>query len=217
MTTSIRSLFWVAALYLATLYWVALGLAMPAAAGTYNAVLDIGASAPAWQDLPGTDGEKHSYDSVAEAEAVVVVFTCNSCPYAVDVEDRLVALAKQFADQDVAIVAINVNKVEEDRMEAMQERAKAKGFTFPYLWDESQQIGKAYGAKFTPEFFVLGKDRKVAYMGAFDDSPEGHEVGKTYVVDAIRAVLAGKTVEVTETPPIGCLIRYERERRRRTR
>ena len=199
---------------------MSIGLAMSclaaiSSAGQFNMQLEIGGVAPAWKDLPGTDGKKHSFDSVADKSVVVVAFTCNSCPYAVDVEDRLVALSKRYAGKSVAIVAINVNKVQEDRLPQMKERATEKGFEFAYLWDESQQIGRDYGAKFTPEFFVLGKDRKVAYMGAFDDSPEGDNVTKTYVADAIEAVLAGHSATVTETPPIGCLIRYDRQRRTR--
>ena len=193
------------------------GFVTTALAGKYNTVLEVGGAAPVWESLPGIDDQKHSYESVKEAQAVVVVFTCNSCPYAVDVEDRLNALRKRFDPNKVAVVAINVNKVEEDRLPAMKERAKEKGFEFTYLWDESQKIGKAFGAKFTPEFFVLNKDRKVVYMGAFDDSPTGDQVSKTYVVDAVEAVLSGGKVEIAETPPIGCLIRYERERRRRQR
>lgn len=186
-------------------------------AGQFNTVLDIGVTAPAWKDLPGTDGQNHSFESVADAKVVVVAFTCNSCPYAVDVEDRLIALVKQFEGKEVAVVAINVNTIDEDQLPAMKERAKEKGFTFPSLFDKSQKIAKDYGAKYTPQFFVLSIDRKLVYMGSFDDSPAGDKVTKTYVVDAINAVLAGKTPEVVETAPIGCRIRFERQRRKRKR
>jgi peroxiredoxin len=187
----------------------------PARAGKYNQKLDIGDSAPAWKDLPGTDGETHSFVDLKEAEAVVVVFTCNSCPYAVDAEDRLIELTKRFQDRGVAVVAINVNTVKEDRMPAMKARSEQKGFPFLYLFDESQEIGKAYGAGYTPEFFVLDGDRRIVYMGSLDDSPEGKQVTKTYVADAIHAVLDGKQVDTQETVPIGCRIRYERQRRSR--
>lgn len=185
--------------------------------GEFNTALDIGATAPAWKDLPGTDGQNHSFESHSDAKVVVVAFTCNSCPYAVDVEDRLIALVKQFDGKDVSVVAINVNTVEEDLMPAMKEKAKERGFNFPYLFDKSQKIAKDYGAKYTPEFFVLSKERKLVYMGSFDDSPAGDKVTKTYVVDAINAVLAGRTVKVTETVPIGCRIRMVRQRRKRKR
>ena len=102
---------------------------------------------------------------------MVVVFTCNSCPFAQEYEDRIIALAKAHA-QDVAFVAINVNRVAEDSLEKMQLRAKEKQFPYPYLYDQSQQIAKAYGATFTPEFFVLGPERKIVYMGGLDNNSE---------------------------------------------
>ncbi|KAA5544320.1 thioredoxin family protein [Roseiconus nitratireducens] len=199
------------------LAFLACWTALPSHAGKYNSVLDIGDPAPAWKELPGTDGQVHSLASLSDAKAVVVVFTCNSCPYALDAEDRLIALTKEYADRGVAVVAINVNTVEEDRMPAMKERAEEKQFPYPYLWDESQQIAKQYGAKFTPQFFVLGRDRQVVYMGSLDDSPGGDAVTKTYVADAIESVLSGDELAVTETVPIGCTIRFERERRKRGR
>ncbi|WP_286177985.1 thioredoxin family protein [Rhodopirellula sp. JC639] len=191
--------------------------ATSASAGKYNTVLDIGDSAPAWNALPGTDGREHSLKSLADSKVVVVVFTCNSCPYAVDAEQRINALVDRYQGKSVAVVAINVNKVEQDRLPAMKQRAKEQGFKYPYLWDESQQIAKDYGAKYTPQFFVLDGDRKVVYMGAMDDSPAGDEVTKTYVIDAVDATLSGNPVAITETIPIGCRIRIERQRRKSQR
>ncbi|MBL9125614.1 MAG: redoxin domain-containing protein, partial [Planctomycetaceae bacterium] len=134
-------------------------MALPslAQAGKYNDVLNIGDAAPAWSDLPGVDGKTHSLADLAGKDVVVVIFTCNSCPIAVDYEDRIIALARKHsaADSKVAVVAINVNTIEADKLPKMRERAELKGFTFPYLYDESQKIGRAYGATFTPEFFVL--------------------------------------------------------------
>ncbi|MCS7468753.1 thioredoxin family protein [Stieleria sp. ICT_E10.1] len=201
--------------FLSTFVMLVCLAATAASAGKYNTVLDIGDTAPAWSELPGTDDRVHSLETLEPKKVVVVAFTCNSCPYAVDAEDRLNALVDRYEGKSVAVVAINVNKVEEDRMPAMKQRAKEKGFKFAYLWDESQQIAKDYGAKYTPEFFVLDEDRKVVYMGAMDDSPAGDEVTKTYVIDAIEASLAGREVQVTETIPIGCRIRIERQRRTR--
>jgi peroxiredoxin len=197
--------------------WLATSLlaAVPLEAGQYNQVLDIGDKAPAWTDLPGVDDHRHSLADLQDRRAVVVVFTCNSCPYAVDVEDRLKSLAEDYRSRDVAVVAINVNKVPEDRLPAMKRRAEEKAFTFTYLFDESQQIAKDYGAKYTPQFFVLDEDRRVVYMGSLDDSPGGDDVSKRYVADALKAILAGNRPEVTETVPIGCRIRIERDRRRR--
>ena len=95
-------------------------------AGEYNPVIDIGDEAPTWKDLPGVDGKKHSFDDLKDSAIVVVVFTCNSCPYAVDYEDRIMKIAKDYQSKGVAIVAINVNKVPEDSLDKMKERAKAR-------------------------------------------------------------------------------------------
>lgn len=184
-------------------------------AGKYNSTLSPGDRAPVWKDLPGVDGKSHSLDDLSTSKAVVVVFTCNSCPYAVDVEDRLLALHDKYAKQQVAVVAINVNKVTEDLLPAMKKKAKDKGFQFPYLFDSSQKIAKDFGAKRTPEFFVLDGDRKVIYMGAMDDSPEGAKVTKRYVEAALDATLAGTVVKDAETIPVGCAVRFERVRRTR--
>src|SRR5262245_12100427 len=112
-------------------------------AGQFNSQLNVGDPAPAWTDLPGVDGKKHSMADLKK-DVVVVVFTCNSCPVAVDYEDRIIEFAKKYAAADgkVAVVAINVNTIPEDRLPKMQERAKEKGFNFPYLYDETQKIAK---------------------------------------------------------------------------
>lgn len=192
-------------------------LTAPACAGKYNDVLSIGDAAPAWKDLEGVDGKKHSLADLADKDVVVVVFTCNSCPVAADYEDRILAFSKKYAgaDSKVALVAINVNKVPEDLLPQMRERAESKGFDFPYLFDETQQIGREFGANFTPEFFVLDKDRKIAYMGGMDDSSLEETVKSNYLAPAVDAVLAGKVPETAEAPAIGCRVRYERQRRKR--
>jgi peroxiredoxin len=184
-------------------------------AGTYNKQLSIGDAAPDWKALEGADGQKHSLSDLAEKQVIVVCFTCNTCPYAVDYEDRLIALAKKFAAEGnkCALVAINANKVKEDLLPAMRERAQSKGFNFPYLHDETQQVARSFGATFTPEFVVLNKDRKVVYLGAMDDSPDGKNITKRYIDDAVAAALAGKTPETAETPAVGCAVRYVRERK----
>lgn len=188
----------------------------PAGAGEYNLVLSIGDAAPAWSGLPGVDGKMHALADLADKEVVVVVFTCNSCPAAQLYEDRIIALAKKHAGRDgkAAVVAINVNTIEEDLLPAMQERAKQKKYPFPYLFDESQKIGKAYGASFTPEFFVLDKARKVVYMGALDDKLDPAEAKVNYVEAGIAAALAGKKAEQAETIARGCRVRYAKERRK---
>lgn len=184
-------------------------------AGKYNSTLSPGDAAPEWQALPGVDGREYSLSDFKSSKSIVLVFTCNSCPYAVDIEDRLLAFHKKYANRGVTLVAINVNKVEDDLMPAMKQKAKEKAFQFPYLFDESQQIAKDYGAKRTPEFFVLDQDRNVVYMGALDDSPEGKKVSKRYVEMAVDLTLAGDKVKLEETVPVGCAIRFERSRRTR--
>jgi peroxiredoxin len=186
-----------------------------AGAGEFNPVLSLGDQAPAWTSLPGVDGQSHSLVDLKDNEVVVVVFTCNSCPYAVDHEARLIELQRKFGERKVALIAINVNKVEADRLDAMKDRATERGFTFPYLYDESQQIAKDYGATYTPEFFVLNRNRQVIYMGSMDDSPNGTTVEKRYVELAVNAALDGNRPEVGETIAVGCAVRYELDRRKR--
>jgi peroxiredoxin len=192
-------------------------MAPTALAGKYNSVLNIGDRAPAWTDLEGVDGKRHSLSDLAGKEVVVVVFTCNSCPVATDYEDRIIGFAKRFAapKSKVALVAINVNKVPEDRLPKMRERAESKGFIdlFPYLYDDTQQIGRAFGAAFTPEFFVLNAQRQVVYMGGMDDNSRAEGVKTNYLEPAVEAALSGKAPEVTEATAIGCRVRYERQRR----
>jgi peroxiredoxin len=196
-----------------------IALALPATllAGKYNKTLSIGDVAPDWKDLEGTDGRKHSLADFADREVMVLVFTCNSCPYATDHEERIGALHKQFTESGKGtVIAINPNQVKDDLLPAMRTRAESRGLKFLYLHDPTQAVAKSYGATYTPEFIVLNRDRKVVYMGAMDDSPELKKpVTKKYVEDAVAAALAGKTPEVTETPSIGCLVRYVKDRRKR--
>ncbi len=195
---------------LALIALVALAVA-PAPAGKFNnAELSIGDAAPAWEGLPGTDGKEHSLAELKDAKAVVVVFTCNHCPVAIANEDRLIAFAKEYADKGVKVVAINVNNIEADKMPAMKERAEEKGFNFAYLYDESQKIGRDFGATVTPHVFLLDGERKVAYMGAFDNNAmDASRADEPYLKNAVDAVLSGNKVEKTETRAQGCGIQYE--------
>jgi peroxiredoxin len=186
------------------------------ALGKFNEKLSIGDKAPAFDKLPATDGKEYASADFDKAKVLVVVFTCNSCPYAVDYEDRLVDFDKAYRDSgDVALVAINCNLIEADSLENMKARAEEKGFRFPYLFDKSQNVAREFGALRTPECFVLDRDRKVVYMGAFDDNTMADQVKQRYVEAAVQAALKKQTAEVSETPPIGCLIRFQRTRRRR--
>jgi len=183
-------------------------------AGTYNPDRSIGDTVAGWTELPGTDGRRHSWTDLADRDAVVVVFTCNSCPYAVDYEQRIKALAERFAGPDsrVAVVAINSNLIAEDSPAAMKQRAAAGKFLFHYLFDESQTVARSFGAVRTPEFYVLDRERRIVYMGAMDDDTNPSAVRSRYVLDAVNALLEGREVAVKETPPVGCLIRFARRR-----
>src|SRR5262249_41673922 len=153
--------------------------------------LMVGDAAPEWTGLEGVDGKKHSLSDLKDKDVVVMVITCNHCPVAVAYEDRIIEFTKKHAgpDSKVALVAINVNNNEEDKMPAMQNRAKSKGFNFSYLYDPSQKVGKDYGASVTPEFFVLDKARKIVYMGALDDNLKPDMVKTNYLEAAVTAAL----------------------------
>lgn len=185
-----------------------LALPLPLSAAKFNRVLDIGSKAPAWKDLEGVDGRKHSSASLKEAKAVVVVFTCNHCPVAKSYEKRLIALTGKY-EKNVKVVAISVSLYKADLLDEMKKRAKQKQYNFAYLHDPSQKIGEAYGVLRTPTVFLLDDQRKVAYMGAIDDSMYEERVTESYLADAIESVLAGREPEIAETKSIGCPVAYE--------
>ncbi|OYW20827.1 MAG: hypothetical protein B7Z55_06745 [Planctomycetales bacterium 12-60-4] len=140
--------------------WV---LPLCCAAGEFNEVLSIGDKAPVWKDLPGTDGKKHSLADLQDKPVVVVIFTCASCPTAVDYEGRIEALVTKHGgtDDKVAVVPVCVNRVTADELPALTKRVADKGFHFHYLYDESQKIAKDFGAIFTPEFYVFDQSRLI--------------------------------------------------------
>lgn len=197
------------------IFATALLIGCPLFGGQYNEVLSIGDAAPAWQGLPGTDGQMHALGDFQDKDVVIVVFTCLSCPTAVDYEARFEELAKKYGgpNSKVGFTAICVNRVAADRLDKLTERATEKKLSFPYLYDESQKIAKDYGAIFTPEFYVLDKQRKVVYMGAMDDATDAEKVTKRYVEDALEAALKGAEAPVKETIARGCRVRYARDRK----
>lgn len=145
-----------------------------------------------------------------------MIFTCNHCPYAIAYEDRIIALNNEFAINGFPVIAINPNDPAvqpADSYEKMQERAKEKGFTFPYLFDEGQKVYPVYGATRTPHVFLLQKTEKgnvVRYIGAIDDNYEDPAAVKTeYLANAIKSLLAGSEVNPTFTKAIGCTIKVE--------
>lgn len=173
--------------------------------------IDVGKDAPGF-NLKGVDGEFHSLDDYGDKEAVVIVFTCNHCPTAVQYEDRLIELQDDYAGKGVQLVAINPNEDvghPTDSYEHMIERAKQKGFNFPYLRDQTQEVAKAYGAIRTPHVFLLDRERKAVYCGRIDDSPgDPAAVGQHDLREALDEVLAGKPVSVTSTQAIGCTVKW---------
>ena len=140
---------------------------------------------------------------------MVLAFTCNHCPVAQAFEPRLIALQKDYQDKGVQLIAVNCNNIEADRLEAMKQRAADKEYKFPYLYDPTQAIGKHYGATVTPHVFVLDTQRKIAYMGAVDNSKDPDKVKTHYLRNALDSLLAGKTPATPVTQQYGCGIRYE--------
>jgi peroxiredoxin len=178
-------------------------------AAKFNRVLDIGKQAPAWKSLRGVDGKTHSLDDLKKSKAVVVVFTCNHCPVAQAYEKRLIKLASETRKQGVEFVAISVSRYEADNLEAMKNRSAEHKYSFVYLQDPTQKIGKKYGALWTPSVFLLDSNRRVVYMGSVDDSMYPEKVERQFLKDAIEAVLTGMPVEIGESKPVGCPIEYE--------
>jgi len=164
--------------------------------------------------LKNIDGKMVSLADYNDAKGFVVIFTCNTCPYAVAYEDRIIALDKKYKEKGYPVIAIMPNNPKSkpgDAYEAMQKRAKVKGFSFPYLMDEGQKIYPQYGAKKTPHVYILQKTKKgneVKYIGAIDDNyQDADAVEVRYAEDAVDALLEGKEVPETKTRAIGCSIK----------
>jgi peroxiredoxin len=174
--------------------------------------LQIGQAAPDF-NLPGVDGKKYSLASFKDAKFLVVVFSCNHCPYVVGSEDRMIQFAKDYAGRGVKMVAINSNETVEhptDSFDHMVIRAKEKKFPFPYLRDESQEVALAYGALRTPHFYVFDAQRNLRYTGRMDDNPKMAMLAKTHELrDAVDAILAGKKPPAEQTNPIGCNVKWK--------
>lgn len=164
--------------------------------------------------LENIDGKMVSMSDYTDAKGFIIIFTCNTCPYSVANEDRIVALDKKYKSKGYPVIAINPNDpnaIEGDDLSDMKVRAKEKGFTFPYLMDKGQKIYPQYGATKTPHVYILRKDGKkniVEYIGAIDDSSRNpNNVKEKFVEDAVDALLAGKNPSKTYTRAIGCSIK----------
>jgi peroxiredoxin len=187
-------------------------IAIPALAGKYNKTVSVGEKAPAISGLPAIyKGETTSVSLPdIKEDVVVLVFLANHCPAVGQYEDRLIEFTKDYEGKGVRVVGISVSQQEGDKLPGIKDYMKDKGSNYAYAYDESQAVGKAYGASNTPHFFVLDKERKIRYIGAMDDNPNEAKVSKTYLRDAVNAVLKGETPAVEETRPYGCGIGYKK-------
>jgi peroxiredoxin len=170
----------------------------------------IGDRAPDFE-LPATDGERYRLDS-ERPPATVVYWTCNHCPYALAWHERMLDMARDYAERGARVLAINSNDAERnpaDSFGAMAERVESEGgWPHPYLHDESQEVGAAWGAERTPDVFVLDSDLRLRYRGAPDADYEDPSQRAAWLRDALDAVLEGRPPEPRETEPVGCTIKW---------
>ena len=177
-------------------------------------MLPLGTVAPPFA-LPDTEGRTIALDDFAGARALLVMFICNHCPYVKHVQGELARLGRDYGTRGVGIVAISSNDVAaypDDSPARMKEEKERVGYSFPYLFDETQRVAQAYRAACTPDFFLFDRARRLAYRGQFDDSRPGNEIPVTGrdLRAALDAVLAGAPVSPDQRPSIGCGIKWKR-------
>ena len=180
---------------------------------TPSTMLPLGTPAPDFS-LPNVDGKTVSLADLTGSKAYLVVFMCNHCPYVKHVAPELARLAREYQEKGVTVVGINSNDVAshpDDSPQEMAKEVKSRGYTFPYLFDETQKVAQAYRAACTPDFYVFDKGRKLAYRGQLDASRPDSGVPLTGrdLRQALDAVLAGKPVSPDQTPSIGCNIKWK--------
>jgi peroxiredoxin len=180
---------------------------------THSKMLALGARAPQFR-LPDTEGKLVSLSDFQDAPALLVVFMCNHCPYVKHIRGALSQLARDYLPRGVGVVGINANDVENypsDSPAMMVVEAKSAGYLFPYLYDESQAVAKAFHAACTPDLFLFDAEKRLVYRGQMDDSRPGNSVPVTGkdIRAALEAVLAGKPVGGTQKPSIGCNIKWK--------
>ena len=180
---------------------------------TPSTMLPLGTPAPDFS-LPNIDGRTVTLDNFKVVPALVVVFMCNHCPYVKHVADGLAKFAKEYRPKGVGIVGINSNDVSkhpEDSPANMADEARRRGYEFPYLFDSTQAVAKAYQAACTPDFYLFDRERKLVYRGQFDGSRPGNETPVTGddLRKAVDAVLAQKPVPETQRPSLGCNIKWK--------
>jgi peroxiredoxin len=172
--------------------------------------LALGEPAPDFA-LTGVDGRRHALADYDDAEILVVIQSCNHCPYVIGWEERMIAVQDDYAPRGVRLVAVNSNDVARqpgDSFEQMALRAGERGFTFDYLHDPEQTLVRALGAERTPEVFVFDRGRRLVYHGAIDDSRDETAVERHYLRDALDATLAGEQPPLGETAPVGCTVKW---------
>jgi peroxiredoxin len=180
---------------------------------TPSTMLELGTPLPRFR-LPDPQGKMIASDDFSGSPALLVAFICNHCPYVKHLRRELAQFAKDYQGSGLAMVAINANDVSshpDDSPEKMAEEIEQVGYVFPYLYDESQEVAKAYRAACTPEFYLFDADRRLVYRGQFDDSrpDSGRPVTGADLRSAVDAVLAGRPVATDQTPSIGCNIKWK--------
>ncbi|HEX8692378.1 MAG TPA: thioredoxin family protein [Longimicrobium sp.] len=181
-------------------------------AATPSTMLELGTPAP-WFALPDTDGKTVTLDDAKGATALLVMFICNHCPYVKHLRPALARLAEEYAPRGVAVVAVSSNDAERypaDSPEAMRREKEEAGYPFPYLYDETQEVAKAYRAACTPDFFLFDAGHRLVYRGQFDDSRPSNGVPVTGrdLRAALDAVLEGRPVSADQKPSLGCSIKW---------
>lgn len=175
--------------------------------------LKIGSSAPDF-NLHGVDGRKYSLSSFKDRKALIVIFSCNHCPYVQAYENRMKQIQNDYKERGVVIVAINSNEDKgypEDSYENMKKRAEEQKFNFLYLRDDDQSVARSYDATHTPEIFLFDNERKLAFHGKIDDNwQEPDKVQNHYLRNALDELLSGKEISVPETFTIGCTIKWKK-------
>jgi peroxiredoxin len=182
-------------------------------ARTPSTMLALGTPAPRFE-LPDFDGKQHSISDFARSSALLVVFTCEHCPFARHIRTGLAGFAREYLPRGLAVVAINSNDLvayPQDGPDAMREEARSAGYVFPYLVDADQSVAKAYRAACTPDFFLFDADRRLVYRGQFDDSRPGNDrpVTGADLRRAADAALAGRPVDADQLPSVGCNIKWK--------
>lgn len=176
-------------------------------------MLELGTPAPDFS-LPDTDSALISLRDLADAPVLLVMFICNHCPFVRHVRSELARIGRDYGARGVAVVAINANDAEQypdDAPPAMKREKEEAGYTFPYLFDETQEVAAAYRAACTPDFFVFDADRRLVYRGQLDDSRPGNDVPVTGrdLRAALDALLDGRPVSVEQKPSLGCNIKWK--------